>query len=239
MYTTTQRVCASHTDTNGRLKLVSALDMMQDCTHLWMESEPVFTRYLHENGLVLLAASRQLDVVRVPLFGEKLTVSTSVYSCRKYFGYRNTAIYDEQGTPCLLSWSMGVFVNREDGRIIQVPREVTDALALDPQIEMRYLDKKIDLPAADIRPLPPFPARRADIDFNRHVNNARYVEAALELLPHDAEPNRVRIEYKNPARLGDILYPAVARVGGVYYVVLADEGGRPYTITEFAMEDVS
>ena len=38
-----------------------------------------------------------------------------------------------------------------------------------------------------------------DIDLNRHMNNARYVETAQEYLPYDFVVRRLRVEYKAPA----------------------------------------
>lgn len=231
----TRRVCTSHTDMNGRLKLVSALDMMQDCSILWLESEPAFDNRLRELGGAMVIASRQINIARMPRYGERLTVRTSIYLCQRFYGHRNTVIHDEAGKPCVLSWCVGVFVDAESGGILKLPQEIIDTMTIDPAVEMEYLDKKITPPALDAQKLPPFPVRRHDIDFNRHMNNARYVEAAMEFLPDGFEPNRVRIEYKNAARLGDMLHPAVMRANdGLCFVILADTRGKPRAVLEFA-----
>lgn len=234
MYELTRRVGVSHTGADNRLKIVSALDMMQDCTHFWLESEPVFTGYLRDNGIIMLAASRQLDISRLPDYGETLTVRTSIYGCRKFFGYRNTAIYDQQGRACLLSWSTGVFVSLASGRMIVLPEEVAAALNTDPPLDMEYLDRKIVCPAETAQNLPPVPVRDFDIDFNGHMNNVRYVEASMDLLPGGFTPNRVRVEYKLAAGPGAVLHPSLIRAdNGRYLVTLADANGKPYTVAEF------
>ena len=48
--------------------------------------------------------------------------------------------------------------------------------------------------------MPPIRVLRADIDYNKHLNNANYVRMAMELLPADFEINGLRVEYKVPVR---------------------------------------
>lgn len=233
MFTTQNKVCASHTDANGCLKLVSALDMMQDCTHNWLDAEQNFYNYLQHNNLVMLVVSRQIDVVRLPEYGENLEVRTSIYGCRKFFGYRNTSIYDAQKRPCLKSWCTGVFCSLASGRPVKVPDEVSGTLVIDAPEDMEYLDKKIVIPEHGEAKLPPFPVRQFDIDFNQHMNNARYLQASIEFLPYQHRVSRIRIEYKNAARYGDILYPSVYQLPDKHIVVLSSANGQSYTVTEF------
>lgn len=40
MYTLNYKVTTSTCDNNGKLKLYSALQMMQDCSEMWIDSEP-------------------------------------------------------------------------------------------------------------------------------------------------------------------------------------------------------
>ena len=41
MYSLNYKVTTSACDSEGRLKLYSALQMMQDCSEMWIDSEPV------------------------------------------------------------------------------------------------------------------------------------------------------------------------------------------------------
>ena len=56
-------------------------------------------------------------------------------------------------------------------------------MKLDPQLEMNYKDRRIILPKEGGEVLDPVRVLRADIDYNRHMNNANYVRVAMELLP--------------------------------------------------------
>ena len=71
---------------------------MQDCSEMWIDSEPGVKQYFKEQNMAQLLASRQVEIIRVPVFKEKLTVTTSVYGMKPMFGFRNTYIYDAHPT---------------------------------------------------------------------------------------------------------------------------------------------
>ena len=200
----------------------------------WLESEPVFRDYLAARGVTMVLAFRQADILRLPRYGEYVDVRTSIFERGSFLGYRNTVLYGEDGVPCVLTWSVGAFTAQDTGRIARLPPEVTESITLDERVDMTYLDKKIMLPNDCFTQLQSLPVRRCDIDLNGHMNNARYIEAALELLPEDFMINRLRIEYRSSAMPGGVLYPSLCETGGAFYLVLSDGGGRPYTVMEFS-----
>ena len=48
MYSLNYKVTTSTCDSEGRLKLYSALQMMQDCSEMWIDSEPGVKQYFTE-----------------------------------------------------------------------------------------------------------------------------------------------------------------------------------------------
>ena len=56
MYSLNYIVTASTCDGEGRLKLYSALQMMQDCSEMWIDSEPGVKQYFTQNMAQLLAS---------------------------------------------------------------------------------------------------------------------------------------------------------------------------------------
>ncbi len=235
MYQTEIRISTSHTDENGRLKLPAAIDIMQDCSQHWLESEPALRQFFADTGTAQMLIFRQTDIHRLPAYGEHLTLRTSIYACQPYYGYRNTMMYDEEETCCLSSWSIGAFVRLSTGRMARLPQQVINSVTMDPKAPMDYLDKKIRLPKDGWLPHPPTEVKRNDIDFNRHMNNARYVQLACEYLPEGYQPSRLRIEYKKPAVRGTLLHPeTLQQPDGLYGVRLCGNDGQLYTTMEFS-----
>ena len=167
---------------------------------------------------------RQLEVLRVPRLMEKLTCSTYVYEVQGAFGYRNTAIYDEQGTPCYMSWVIACYANLETGRLSRIPREVQNTLQFPPRLDMTYGTRKIARPDAPLQPLAPIPVQRNDIDYNNHVNNAQYIRMALECLPEDFQIGSLRVEYKKAVSPGSTITPSIAFSANTACIIMEVEG---------------
>ena len=223
MYSLNYKVTTSTCDSEGRLKLYSALQMMQDCSEMWIDSEPVVKRYFEEQGMAQLLASRQVEIIRVPEYKEQLTVTTSVYGMKPMFGFRNTFIYDVQGRPCYRTWSMGAFVDKSAGKLKRVDAATIASMNLEPKLEMNYKDRRLILPKDGSvgEKCVPVRVQRSDIDYNRHVNNANYVRIAMELLPENFKVKGLRVEYRIAAKLGDVLSPAVYRIDNGIIVSLS------------------
>lgn len=221
MYSLIYKVTTSTCDSEGKLKLYSALQMMQDCSEMWIDSEPQVKDYFARENMAQLLASRQVEIVRVPDFKEELTVTTSVYGMKPMFGFRNTFIYDAEGKPCYRTWSMGAFVDKANGKLKRVDDTVAGSLLIEPQLEMDYKDRRIILPKTEGEVLEPVKVMRSDIDYNKHLNNANYVRMAMEFLPEDFEIKGLRVEYRVAAKLGDMLVPTIYKHDGVIIVSLS------------------
>ena len=233
MYSLKYKVTTSTCDSEGKLKLYSALQMMQDCSEMWIDSEPGVKQYFTEQNMAQLLATRQVEIVRVPNYKEELTVMTSVYGMKPMFGFRNTFIYDSQGKPCYKTWSMGAFVDKAAGKLKRVDEATIQSMTLDPKLDMDYKDRRIILPKDGGEVLEPIKVLRADIDYNRHLNNANYVRMAMELLPEDFAVNGLRVEYRVAAKLGDMLVPTIYRHDNVIIISLSI-GEEVSAIIEFS-----
>ena len=233
MYSLKYNVTTSACDSDGRLKLYSALQMMQDCSEMWIDTEPGVKQFFTEQNMAQLLASRQVEVVRVPDFKEELTVTTSVYGMKPMFGFRNTFIYDAEGKPCYRTWSMGAFVDKSNGKLKRVDDATMASMTLEPQLEMNYGDRRIAVPKEGGQTQLPIPVMKADIDYNRHVNNANYIRMAMEFLPEGFQVAGLRVEYRVAAKLGDTLLPTLYRLTEDTILVTLSIGNEVSAIAEF------
>ena len=64
MYSLTYKVTTSTCDSEGKLKLYSALQMMQDCSEMWIDSEPEVKDYFLQQNMAQLLATRQVEIER-------------------------------------------------------------------------------------------------------------------------------------------------------------------------------
>ena len=205
---------------------------MQDCSEMWIDSEPTARKFFTDNNMTQLLATRQVEVLRVPRYKEDLTVTTSIYEVMPMYGFRNTFIRDVQGQPCYRTWSMGAFVDLGTGKLARIADDAIASLTLDPKQEMNYRGRRIILPKQEGSVMESVMVMRADIDYNRHMNNANYVRIAMELLPEGFEVRDMRVEYRIAAKLGDLLTPTLYPIDGGYIIAL-DIDGQPSAIIEF------
>ncbi len=233
MFSLKYKVTTSTCDSEGRLKLYSALQMMQDCSEMWIDTEPGVKQFFAEQNMTQLLATRQVEVIRRPTYKEELTVSTSVYEMKPMFGFRNTFIYDVEGRPCYKTWSMGAFVDKAAGKLKRVDAATIDSMKLEPQLEMSYGERRVKVPSEGGETIDPIRVLKADIDYNRHMNNANYIRMAMELLPDGFEIRGLRVEYRVAAKLGDMLTPTVYHVSEDTMVVALSIGSEVSAIIEF------
>lgn len=222
MYCIENIVTTSTCDKDGKLKLFSAFQMMQDCSEMWIESEPTVKEFFEKSGMTQLLASRQVEIVRVPKFKEKLKTVTSVFEVKPMFGFRNTFIYDANGNICYKTWSMGAFVDRSTGKLQRIPAEVLSSINIEAKKDMSYADRRIVLPKdIDLKEQAPVVVTTNDIDYNGHMNNANYIRIAVEYLPEGFQYKNVRVEFKRPAKYGEAITPKTyMSTDNVFYVEL-------------------
>ena len=236
MYAHCSTVTASMSDETGKLSLTSAMCLLQDTSQLWLDSEPELKKYFEENNMAQVLAARQMDIIRMPEYGTRVKTVTRVYLCRGFSGQRNTFIYDadDESIIYVKSIGFGAFIDLSTGGLKRIPREIAEKVVIDEKLDMEYLPPKIAAPESGPVIFDSITAGRCDIDFNRHVNNVQYIRMAYELLPRDTEYGRLRVEYRLPAKLDDIIIPYVFREDGRVVVDLKNEEGASYALAEFS-----
>ena len=234
MYEMHRVVTSSDCDETGYQTPTSLVTMMQDCSSLWLESEPTIDNYIRENDIALIITSRQMDIYRRPAYRERITVKTSVYQFRGPLGYRNTFIYDEAGEVVAKSWSSGPYFDLSQNKMLKLPDDIVNTTVIDPKLDMEYLPRKIALPDAEATALPVVPVVPSDIDYYHHVNNAQYVRISCNNLPQGFDWNRLRIEFKGQAKMGMDIHPMYVEEDGKAFMTLQSDDDKPFTIMEFS-----
>ena len=65
------------------------------------------------------------------------------------------------------------------------------------------------------------------------MNNGQYVRLAVNVLPDDFEVGELRAEFRNAARLQDVLYIYTGEGEDAFYTVFTDKDGQPYFLAEW------
>lgn len=227
MYSFTSRVRYSEADQEGKLSLSALMNYLQDCSTFQSESLGVGLDYLKNRHRAWLLSGWQIVIERYPKIFEEITIGTHPYDFSGGLGWRNFMIMDAEGNYLVKANSIWLYLDTESGRPVRPDEAEVAAYGTAERIPMDYAPRKLLLPK-DLRSGEPIPVRPHHLDTNHHVNNAQYVEIARELLPEALAIKELRVEYKNQARLGDVLYPQIGKQDDWYYIGLANEKGRYY-----------
>lgn len=237
MYTFDSRIRYSETDSEGKLSLEALLNYFQDCSTFHSEELGLGLAYLKEHRLVWVLSSWQIVVERYPSLCERVEVGTFPYEFRGFLGFRNFFMKAEDGSCLAKANTLWSLLSTETMKPASPPAAMLEGYALEPKLEMEYAPRRISIPENGSG-RESIVVRQYHLDTNRHVNNGKYVEMAMEYLPERFRIRQMRAEYKRQALLDDILYPYVARANGSYVISLRDQDGAPYVNVEFVESGV-
>ena len=181
MYQFKSRVRYSETGVDARLSLMGIMNYMQDCSTFQSEDCGVGLAYLEEKNRAWLLSSWQIQ--RRPALGEEITVCTWPYEIKGIYGLRNFTLMDGTGEYLVKANSCWFLLDTEAGKPVRVTREDVDAYGdEEPKLSMDYAPRKIRLPE-HMEEAGRLVIMKHQIDTNHHVNNAQYVDMAVEALP--------------------------------------------------------
>lgn len=199
-------ITAFHLDCFGRAKPSVLLHFAQEaagahCLELAADWDTLAARHM------FWAVTRQkLQITRLPRLGEVITVETWPMPTTKVAYPRSTVAYDQEGNEVFRAISLWVLMNTDTRAMILPGKsglEIRGALR----------GNELALPASLHPQLLEHSCRRrvvyGDLDRNRHMNNARYMDWVDDLLPsrfHEAHPaHEITICYHAEATEGQEL----------------------------------
>ncbi len=240
MYTIERTIGSSHIGADGNIRIGAAVDLFQDCCGFQLDSCAVTQEFYRRCNAVTFLLFRQMDFVREVKYGQKVTIGTEVFQMKGTYGMRNTLMYDEEGNLLIACYGGGANVNRATGKPEAMPKDLLAIYPLGQKYEgMEYLPRKISLPReVKFQALDRIPVHRYQIDFNAHVNNARYLDIAEDYLPENFKVARCRIAYKHPAKYGDFIVPVMYRPDEERIIIsLQDDDREPYVNIEYTKKE--
>lgn len=233
MYTIHHRIATSDVGADGLMKVGVIGLLMQDCSTFQFQADEKFAKCLRENEMSVFMASRQVEIIRLPAYGEEVEVSTWVHGCRGFYGLRNTVIRDAAGELCVACFCIGAFVKQDTGRPFIMPKSAYADMVSAPPLEMEYLPRKITLPDelcfAEVRRDYVEPGY---LDANKHLNAGRSLDIAAACIEHPIR--RLRAEYKAQGKPGvGFAVERAEAAPGHTYVRLRSEEGEDFSVYEF------
>jgi acyl-ACP thioesterase len=202
------------TDARGLARPVALLNFLQDAAGDHAGRLGLSVVDLFKRNMTWVLSRYHVRVHRYPAAGERLEVVTWPSGRNGYFATRDFEVADGAGGAVLSATSSWMVIGLETKKTVKVEGVVGARYA----VERRALeDPFASLPIISAREAEArFRVETAHLDWNRHVNNAVYVQWALEGVPPEilmgSRPSDIEVSYRAEALYGDEVLSAVQRV---------------------------
>ena len=204
MYTYNKKVLFSDVDATRRMSFGSLMDAMQDCVNINSESVGRGIDYMLEHKRTWFAIGWNIEIRRIPKMFEEISVKTWAYEFATSIGYRNVIVTDENGEDIVCADSMWTLMDMETKHPVRIEEEDAKGYEIRPRYPMERCGRKIRLPK-EFEVVDTVVVPKADIDYNGHMSNAKYILLANEYVEDITCVNRIRVEYKSQARYKEAL----------------------------------
>ncbi len=234
MYQFAGRVRYSETNSDRRLTLSALTDYFQDCCTFQSEDIGVGNSFLDEKGGAWILSSWEIVIHRLPEVSDKIVTGTWPCGFKGFYGERNFILSDEAGEILAFANSLWVYMDKGTLKPARIPEKLIEAYEdkVEKQMDYPWMGRKIHI-EGEAQEQQPVMVHQFFIDSNHHMNNGKYIMVAEEYLPEDFCVERIRVEYRKAAVLGDVLYPMLYVQEDGMTVVLADEEKKPYAVVQF------
>jgi len=192
-------------DYQKRCLITSLLNYFQDLAFLQSDLQGAGIDYLAENKLAWVLYRWDVKIDKYPKYREKVKISTHVYSCIKFYAYRKFEVADESGDTIASADTVWLLVNTDNKRPVKIHDNMCKAfgVSINEKTTLEFENLK-EMSEAKIEK--EYKVRYSDIDTNRHVNNAKYVDWAIETVPLNITEDycliRLKVIYKKEATYG-------------------------------------
>ncbi|MEN6561519.1 MAG: acyl-ACP thioesterase domain-containing protein [Acidobacteriota bacterium] len=204
------------TDFRGLVKVPALFNFLQDCAGEHAASLGVGVLDLFKRNMTWVMSRYHVLIHRTPAAGARLEVTTWPSDKQGNFAIRDFEVAEGDGRPVLSATSSWMIVDLARKR----PVRIDQAIAIPYALGKRALNDPFDsLPLPSAREAEAlFRVESGHIDWNRHVNNAVYVQWALEAVPPEflrtGRAVEIEVSYRAEAFYGDPVMSVVQRLPG-------------------------
>lgn len=193
-------------DYNLNCSIGALINYISDIATIQSEQLGVGIDYLSEKNLSWVFYQYDIEINKYPRFGENLKIITDPVGYKKFYALREYEILNESNESLAKCEATFFLIDLEKRRGIRIPQDLVEVYKMGDEDLKNFSIKRLEK-LKDHSEEREFSVRYSDIDSNRHVNNARYVEWAIESIPveiiKEYEIERLQVTFQKECRYGD------------------------------------
>lgn len=189
-----------------RCKLSSIIDFICDVGTHQSESIGGGMEYCTNNNCAWVFYKYDIKMYRYPRFGETISLSTTPVGFKKFYGLRKYVIIDDKNEIIGEALALFFLINIEKRRPMRIQKEQYEFYGVDGDVDYDISMDKLER-VEEEQYSKQFDIRYSDIDSNKHVNNVKYVEWAMEAIPieviNDYQLTRIKVTFEKETTYGE------------------------------------
>lgn len=174
-------------DCQKQLTIPALVRLMQETAMQQVLDLKISVWDLEEYKLAWVLIRKRIEVQRLPLLGEKISIHSYPTGADRVFTYRDFRVYDEAGLEIASASTTWLLMNTQTRQMSRIPAELLARFSEYFPPKETCLPHPLDQLPAMSHPM----ADRAylvgyyDLDFINHLNNVNFVKWMLEALPDE------------------------------------------------------
>jgi medium-chain acyl-[acyl-carrier-protein] hydrolase len=195
-------------DNSFHLNIVNLMRYFEDIALLNSEDVGIGLDYYNKNNVAWLLYKWDIIINQLPNYRDTIKIITEPLGFSRFYAYRIFEVRSSNNDLLIQGNSLWFLIDTA----IRRPKKISEEFYLGyhvPPEDRRELFIEDVNPPGKIDFQKEFFVRKSDIDINNHVNNTKYVEWALEMVPDLITKNyslqRLKVNYKKETYYGQNL----------------------------------
>lgn len=193
-------------DSNLRGSMSTIINILSDIGTKQSEALGSGMESLMQNNMTWVFYNYHVKIFRHPMYGEKLSVTTEPAGFKKFYALRNYEIKDSSGNIVVSANAIFLLINLEKRKMMRIPNEQYEIYGVSEDMKEEFKIPRLEK-LENCKYERSFRVRYSDIDSNKHVNNTKYLDWAIETLPEEIVNNyalaEVMVTFEKECKYGE------------------------------------
>ena len=228
------RISSYNVDMSWRLKPASFMDLAQEA-----ENQPATILGFGYDDLIAsrtawVLSRMHVEFVDTPKWRDEVVFQTWHKGLNRLFFLRDFIMTDKEGNPKVKATTSWLVLNLDTRRLVRDPELLEDGAVCSENVLETPADKVVMPKDIDPDLVMEHAVAYSDLDMNCHVNNAMYMQWAMDAVDYKIASSRpvkeVTINFNHETKAGDVV--------SIYRAVVEKEDGL-HVFVEGKVEDTS
>lgn len=174
-----------NTDMSWRLKPAAFMDLAQEAANLHATRLGFGYDDLIASKTAWVLSRMHVEFVDTPMWREDVTLKTWHKGLERLFFLRDFIVTDPEGKPKIKATTSWLVLNLETRRLVRDPHLLDDGTVCSENVLEKPADKVVMPKDAEIALVVEHNVGYSDLDMNGHVNNAMYMQWAMDAVNYE------------------------------------------------------